>query len=291
MINTYDLHISQPNRFTQLAVKDMLFVYYRCPQVEKQLKLFTHFNEIAYTLSGKKTIYQKGKSWELTENKSLFFRRAAYKQELDDTVGWEVLAFYFKDNFLRKVFDEYRSDLPVKNLPLPPSDMFIEIQVNEAARAFFYSILPYFNQKQPPAQNLLELKFKELLFIILSDPSNAGLLSYVVSIKDQHKTPIWEVMEANYMYNLTVAQFAKMAERSEATFKREFFNYYKISPGKWLRIKRTDHARYLLETSNRPISEIAFESGFENVSHFSRVFKERYKTAPSIYRKNKRIAR
>ena len=74
MINTYDLKLSQPNHFKQLAVKDMLFVYYHCPQVEKQLKLFTHFNEIAFTLSGKKIIHKGGKSWVLTENKSLFFR-------------------------------------------------------------------------------------------------------------------------------------------------------------------------------------------------------------------------
>ncbi len=177
MINTYDLHISQPERFTQLVVEDMLFVYYRCPQVEKQLKLFTHFNEIAYTLSGKKTIYQGGKSWELTKNKALFFRRAAYKQELDETAGWEVLAYYFKDNFLKKVLDECREQLPLKNLPDPPKEMFIEITVNETARAAFYSILPYFNQKLPPPKNMLKLKFKELLFIILSDSSNAEFLS------------------------------------------------------------------------------------------------------------------
>ncbi len=288
MINTYDLHISQPDRFTQLEVKDMLFVYYRCPQVEKQLKLFTHFNEIAYTLSGKKIIYQRRKSWELTENKSLFFRRAAYKQELDGTAGWEVLAFYFKDNFLRKVFDEYRAHLPLKNLPDPPKDMLIEITVNETARASFYSIVPYFNQKLPPPEDLLKLKFKELLFIILSDPSNAALLAYVKNIQNQFRTPIWEIMEANYTYNLTIDQFAKMAERSTATFKREFYEYYHTTPGKWLREKRMGHATHLLETSHLPITEIAFESGFENVSHFSRLFKEICGLSPSLYReKNK----
>ncbi|WP_439484161.1 helix-turn-helix domain-containing protein [Cyclobacterium plantarum] len=284
MINTYDLHISQPERFNQLEVKDMLFVYYRCPQVERQLQLFTHFNEIAYTLSGKKTIYQGGKSWELTENKSLFFRRAAYKQELDETAGWEVLAFYFKDDFLRKVFDEYKNHLPLKNLPVPPKEMFIEINVNESARAFFFSILPYFNQKHYPPKNLLELKFKELLFNFLSDPTNSAMLAYVNSIMDQYKTPIWEIMENNYTFNLTIGQFAKMAERSTASFKREFYKYYKTTPGKWLHKKRLVHARLSLEISNDPIAEIAFDSGFKNVSHFSRIFKENYGLSPSIYR-------
>ncbi len=285
MINTYDLKISQPDNFKQLAVKDMLFVYYHCPQVEKQLKLFTHFNEIAFTLSGKKTIYQGGKSWVLTENKSLFFRKAAYKQELDETAGWEVLAFYFKDNFLRKVFHEYKFHLPLKNLPKPPKEMFIEIKVNETARAFFFSILPYFSHKHPPPASLLELKFKELLFTILSDPSNKDLLAYVNSIQNQYKTPLWEVMEANYTFNLTIDQFAKIAERSTATFKREFREYYHTTPGKWLTQKRLEHAKLMIETSNSLVSEIAYDSGFENLSHFSRVFKENYGLTPSAYRK------
>lgn len=285
MLNTYDLKISQPNNFKQLAVKDMLFVYYHCPQVEKQLKLFTHFNEIAFTLSGKKTIYQGGKSWVLTENKSLFFRKAAYKQELDETAGWEVLAFYFKDNFLRKVFQEYKFHLPLKNLPEPPKEMFIGIKVNETARAFFFSILPYFSHKHPPPVSLLELKFRELLFTILSDPSNKDLLAYVNSIQDQYKTPLWEVMEANYTFNLTIDQFAKIAERSTATFKREFREYYQTTPGKWLTQKRLEHAKLMIETSNSLVSEIAYNSGFENLSHFSRVFKENYGVTPSAYRK------
>lgn len=285
MINTYDLKISQPNNFKQLAVKDMLFVYYHCPQVKKQLKLFTHFNEIAFTLSGKKTIYQGGKSWVLTENKSLFFRRAAYKQELDETSGWEVLAFYFNDDFLRKVFDEYRSYLPLKDLPELPKEMFIEITVNETARAFFFSIIPYFNMKRPPPEKLLELKFKELLFTILSDPSNAELLAYVSSIQDQYTAPLWEVMEANYKFNLTIDQFAKIAQRSPATFKREFREFYHTTPGKWLTQKRLEHAKTMIETSDNPIGEIAYDSGFENFSHFSRVFKKTYGITPSAFRK------
>lgn len=286
MINTYDLKISQPQKFNQLSVKDMLFVYYHCPQVEKQLELFTHLNEIAFTLSGKKTIQQGGKSWVLTENKSLFLRRAAYKQELDETSGWEVLAFYFNDDFLRKVFDEYRLYLPLNNLPNPPKEMFIEITVNETARAFFFSIIPYFDKKNPPPEKLLEHKFKELIFTILADPSNARLLAYVNSIQNQFKTPIWEVMETNYTFNLTIDEFAKIAQRSPATFKREFREYYHTTPGKWLTKKRLEHSKLVLETSDRLVKEVAIESGFENLSHFSRVFKKTYGVTPSAYRQN-----
>lgn len=285
MNNTYDFKIAHPDIIKQLAVKDMLFVYYKCPQVDKLVHLFTHYNEIVYTLSGKKTLHHREKSWDLTDNKSLFIRRTAYNQEMYDSVGWEVLAFIFHDDILLRVFREYRQHLSLRNLPPTPADMFININVNETTRTFFYSMMPYFTQKIPPSESLLELKFKELLFNVFSDPANLDLLSYINSIDDQYQTPLWQVMEANYTFNLSIDEFARIAQRSVATFKREFQEYYHTSPGKWLTHKRLEYAKLLLDTSKKTVSEIVYASGFENLSHFSRIFKEKYHLSPLQYRR------
>ena len=215
----------------------------------------------------------------------MFIRRTACKAETYDFEGWEILAFSFQDDFLRQVFREYRQYLPLNNLPPPPSDMLIEINVNETTRAFFYGMVPYFSQKIPPSESLLELKFKELLFNIFSDPANADLLAYINSIDDQYKTPLWQVMEANYTFNLAIEEFARIAQRSVATFKREFHEFYHTTPGKWLTQKRLEYAKYLLDTSKKNVSEIADESGFENLTHFSRIFKEKYGLSAIYYRK------
>ena len=279
--NNYDDTIADPIAFKQLAVKDILFLNYRCPQVDKHIQLFSHYNEIMFTLSGSRIMHHSGKSWTLTKHSCLLTRKTAYLQELPHLVGWEVLAFYFPDDFFRKVINEYHQHLPLKNLPEPPRDMLIEINVNETTEAFFYSILPYFKQAAHPAEALLELKFKELLFNLFLDPANAGLLAYANSLTHIDKVPLWQIMEANYMFNLSLAQFARMAQRSISVFKKEFNEYYKISPGKWLTQKRLEHAKLLLETSQKSVSEVAFNSGFENLSHFSRVFKQKYGKSPS----------
>jgi AraC-like DNA-binding protein len=286
MYNNYEFMVTHPDIIKQLAVKDMLFVYYQCPQVEKQVNLFIHYNLITYTFRGKKTFRHREKSWTLTDNSCLFVRKTAFNQERDDFLGWEVLAFYFQDHFLQQVFREYRQYLPLKNLPPLPTDMLIAINVNETTHAFFYGMIPYFTQKIPPSESLLELKFKELLFNIFSDPANAELLAYINSIVDQHKTPLWQIMEANYTFNLTINEFARIAQRSLASFKREFHEYYHTSPGKWLTHQRLEHAKLLLVTSKKNISEIAYDSGFENISHFCRIFKEKYSLSPLQYRKN-----
>ena len=162
--------------------------------------------------------------------------------------------------------------------------MLMDIHINETTRAFFYSILPYFSQKSPAPEGLLELKFKELLFNIFLDPSNKDVLAHANSLMNISKTPLWQVMEKNYMFNLTVEQFARMTNRSISAFKKEFYQYYHTTPGRWLVQKRLELAKSILDAGNKSISEVAFNSGFENLSHFSRVFKEKYGAAPSKYK-------
>ncbi|MGD8307140.1 MAG: AraC family transcriptional regulator, partial [Ignavibacteria bacterium] len=209
----------------------------------------------------------------------------AYVQEITDANAWEVLVFHIPDEFLIQFANEFMDNLSTGKLPELTTDMFIKIELDEVTRTSFYSMLPYFKQKIPPSEKLLELKFKELLLNILSIPSNKQLLAYILHLSDDIKTPIWQVMEKNYTYNLSLKEYARISNRSLAAFKRDFFEYYNTTPGKWLTGKRLKHASVLLNTTKQSISEIAFNSGFENISHFSRIFKEKFGLSPLQSRK------
>lgn len=287
MLNTYDFQISLPSLSKKLAVRDLLFAYYLCPQVLPSMNLYSHYNEILFTLNGCKKLNHRDKSWYLTNENAIFIKRGAYNQQMVDTVGWEVMAFYFPDEFLQQGFKTYRQTLPLHYNSIPSQDMLIELNVNDVTRAFFYSMLPYFSQKISPAENILELKFRELLFNILTNPHNSVLLDYVSSIADQTKPRLQEIMEANYTFNLSLSEFARIAHRSLAAFKREFDEVYHTSPGKWLTNKRLEYAHHLLNTSSKNVKEIAYDSGFENATHFIRIFKNKFGMAPLQYRKQK----
>jgi AraC-like DNA-binding protein len=286
MINTHDDIIAHPDAFKQLSVRDLLFVYFRCPQVARFQQLYNHYNQFTFSLKGERILHQGEKSWKVTPQTSYFQRKTAYVQEVLDSKGWEVLVFHIPDEFLIQFANEFLDNLSVERLPELTTDMFIKIDVSEITRTYFYSMLPYFTQQIPPSEKLLELKFKELLLNILSNPSNIQLLAYILHLSDDIKTPIWQVMEKNYTYNLTLKDFARISSRSLAAFKRDFFEYYQSTPGKWLTNKRLNHAGMLLKTTNQSISEIAFNSGFENISHFSRIFKENFGLSPLQFRKS-----
>jgi AraC family transcriptional regulator, exoenzyme S synthesis regulatory protein ExsA len=285
MINTYDFQTEHPEIFSQLSVKDLVFLYYKCPQEERKINLYTHFNKIIYVLEGKKAIHHREKSWLLTNEKAVFIKKTAYNQERFWEIDWEVLCFYCPDNYLREVFKEFRQHFDVKNIPIYSKEIVIEIHTNAAARAFFYSIIPYFRQKPAPAEDLLALKFKELIFTLLANPDNANLLAYVNSISDEYKPLLQDIMDANFTFNLSLSEFARLAQRSLASFKRDFVETYHTSPGKWLTRKRLEYAKHLMNAGNKNVTEIAYDSGFESLSHFSRVFKEKFGLSPLQYRK------
>jgi AraC-like DNA-binding protein len=93
-------------------------------------------------------------------------------------------------------------------------------------------------------------------------------------------------MEANFRFNLSLEEYARLCHRSLSSFKRDFQASFQEAPGKWLLRKRLDYSAALLRTSKMNITEIAFESGFEDVSHFSRVFKDRFQVSPLAYRQS-----
>jgi AraC family transcriptional regulator, exoenzyme S synthesis regulatory protein ExsA len=284
MDNTFDFLTSRPQEFQQIASKDLLFLHYKCPQDVKHIFVYNHFNQIVFTLEGQKIVHCGEQCWRVTEEDTHFAKKGAWKQENSD-LQWKLLAFYFPDEFLSSFYREYQQELPTGYLPEPPGEKFIILKINEAARAFFHSVIPYFSQQNPPSESLMQLKFKELLFNILSNPDNAGLLAYVRQMSGYHKPPIPEIMESNFYFNLSIEEYARIAQRSLSSFKRDFMQLYKTTPGKWLTERRLGYAKFLLETSPGNVNETAYNSGFENVSHFSRVFKEKFGYSPLHYRR------
>ncbi|WP_219835770.1 AraC family transcriptional regulator [Paenibacillus sp. R14(2021)] len=84
---------------------------------------------------------------------------------------------------------------------------------------------------------------------------------------------------------VTLQDLAYLSGRSLSTFKREFQALYNTSPLQWIRGKRLDMARDMLTHTSMSVTDVCFTTGFENVAHFSKVFKERFGVSPSAVKK------
>lgn len=67
----------------------------------------------------------------------------------------------------------------------------------------------------------------------------------------------------------------------------QFYSYYKLffnrSPKAELLDARIERAKYLLKAEALPVSQAAAQSGFDNLSHFTRYFKKQCGMTPSAY--------
>lgn len=123
---------------------------------------------------------------------------------------------------------------------------------------------------------------------MVGDPRNAEVLTYFCSLlHDPARERVRRVMEDNYQYNLQLEDFARLCGRSLSAFKRDFQEVFGMPPGRWLRQQRLERARALLRSTTMQVSEVAFQCGFENLSHFSRAFKEHFGHAPAALREAK----
>jgi AraC-like DNA-binding protein len=286
MDNVHDFLQSQGDDFKKLTFKDILFVHYRCPQEERYTKLYTHLNYFLYVIDGKKIFHHLGWEYPLNTGACAFIRKGGFRQERFFDHDWQLMAFFVPDHYLRSIVAEYRNSLPAPPPTVPADEPVISLHMTELSHDFFQSMIPYFLQPSGVPELLVEMKVREMMFLLLSDPQNRPLLSYLSRIDDKQAL-LREVMESNYRYNLSLEEFARIANRSLSAFKRDFLALYGTPPGKWLLKKRLDLAEGLLLQSDMPVAEVADESGFENPTHFNRVFKQRFGKSPLQYRAGK----
>ena len=285
MINLYTVLKNFPGFSKRLNCKEMLFTQYECPQIERKERFYLECNLIVYVISGRRMVHKNKKSWDLKEGVCVFIKKGTHISEMEEGDGWCVMAFFMTDNFLKQLINENKTNLPLTNLPEAAVDHVLPLDINELSKSFFYSMLPYFTQTPPPPENLLELKFKELILSLLSE-KNKRFLSYLNNLCHDKQPSMEEIMQNNYTFNLTLVDYAKLTCKSVPTFKREFKKVFNDTPAKWVMKKRLNLATELLQNTTLSIGEITYDCGFENQTHFSRIFKEKIGLSPLQFRMN-----
>lgn len=246
--------------------------------------MWSHNNYIVYVAEGRKIWHTPHGSYDLQEGSCVFIRRGAAIIEQFLKTEFCFYLFFVSDEFICEVLKTKSTALH-----LPAEQKYhpvIPINSSESVHSFFKSMLPYFNALSVPDQSLLQLKFRELILILADNKANKEIITYFHSLLNTpQSTSLQTVMDDNFCFNLKLEDFARLSYRSLSAFKRDFVQVYSTSPGKWLMEKRLYHARHLLTIAGKSVSDAAFESGFESISHFSRAFRKQFGSPPSSEKK------
>jgi len=284
MMNMYET-IRDNLHFNKFSVGKLLFVEYKCPIEEDVAGVWTPMDYFVHVVSGKKTWRTTQGSWTLERGQTLFFKKGVAIVHQDFKEDFCLLVFFVSDNFTRDVVKEVSGQLSSQNDRNPLHKGAIMVNGDMTLVAYFQSMLAYFTGTDKPADSLLTLKLKELIVSILLGGNNPELAGYFQSLLKSAAPPLSQIMEANFCYNLGLEDFAKLSHRSLSSFKRDFQKYYNQPPGKWLLQKRLDYSAVLLKDPALNVSQVALDCGFEDLSHFSRAFKDKFGIPPAHYRK------
>lgn len=141
----------------------------------------------------------------------------------------------------------------------------------------------------PPFEASLE--FLKLLHTLANSEEKRLIASpgYSTSIIPKESRRIEEVyafIKQNFHNPITLKEVAAIANMSESAFSHYFKRSTNRSFIKFLTEIRLSHASRLLTTTLLSVSEIAFQSGYTNLSNFNRLFKK-YKDCTPLQFRNK----
>ena len=94
-----------------------------------------------------------------------------------------------------------------------------------------------------------------------------------------------DAMDRSYASPLDIPALASIAVVSEAHFIRTFRSVFGETPHRYLQRRRVERAMFLLRTTERPVTDICFETGFGSLGTFSRTFSVIVGEPPSSYRR------
>ena len=131
----------------------------------------------------------------------------------------------------------------------------------------------------------LVMELLEKIFGVIGseeEPANIGdsLIRHHLLTAESAK----EYILTHFSDNISLQQIAQHCFVSPFHFSRIFKTILQISPHQYLAEVRLNHAKVLLGTTDKPITDIAFHCGFNSIEHFATAFRQRYKISPTSHR-------
>jgi AraC family transcriptional regulator len=93
-----------------------------------------------------------------------------------------------------------------------------------------------------------------------------------------------DFIDASFAEPLTIARLARIACMSPFHFQRLFKQTFRETPMQRVQARRIAEARRLLTTTDRDVTRICLEIGFESLGTFSALFRRRVGASPRRYR-------
>ncbi|MEO0573731.1 MAG: AraC family transcriptional regulator [Bacteroidota bacterium] len=239
-----------------------------------------------YTLAGNATLYGGLERDTMKAQESVFMKCGSFLnawQAKKNSGPCEVIAIHIKPKILEYI---YRHKIPefLRNEGSKSTSIFTKISKETVVDEYIKSLVFYFDHPSLINEELIILKAKELI-LLLHHLNYGNIRELLQSMFDPVALSFKSIIKAQLFEELEVRDYAALANMSLSTFKRRFKEVFNDTPAHYINNKRLEKAAELLELTDKRVTEVCFECGFNSLSTFSKSFSKKYRIAPSEYKK------
>jgi AraC-like DNA-binding protein len=209
-----------------------------------------------------------------------FRRRGNY--QLFPSDDYASLLIFMENEFVEYFLESHVPEFKHERLgaDIPP----FTFKTSEFIQANIAQVIEQILSPQNYSRCIVKFASHQILLQILSGDRSKTFVSFLKDLVSHKRVDLAYFMEMNFNRQLSIQDMAKLTGRSLSAFKKEFTDRFNTTPVKWQLNRRLDYAEYQLKHSHDPVSLVAYSSGFENISHFSKVYKQKFGASPKSAR-------
>ena len=263
------------NTFFPLPSQDLPFFIHISGITHKDKPSFvsrvcSKFYTFEYILEGSGVVEENDQVTTVSKGDMYILHKGAqqkYYSNEDDP--WEKIWFNIDGTIIQPLLNSYNlsQTIVVRNIDI--CDLFRE----------FFDIT---SQKDHNTYQTIYDETSVVFLKILHRVSNHILTAPSLTLEAEM---LKKYIDAHYNEKISIDDLAKLIFRSTVQVNRIFKSAYGLTPYNYMLNRRIETAKYLLETTHRSISTIAFQLNFTDDHYFSAYFKKKVGLSPKEYRK------
>lgn len=157
---------------------------------------------------------------------------------------------------------------------------------DDALQNLVNRLIRIFTEGHPSRDIFVDLMLQELIIRLLQSRARSVIMQRKSGPGHERLRFITQYIREHLHKNLTIDELSEQACMSKPHFFRCFKNTFGMSPVEFINQQRIELAKNLLLNSQKSLTEICYQAGFNNTSYFSRLFKRYENMSPSRFRKN-----
>jgi len=249
------------------------------------IEFYTNIPCLIYIESGVETITTSNNiTYEIPAETAIFLPQGInlHSDYVKTTKNLKAYLVFFTED----VITDFINAVKINDITTTYQAELTKVQCGSLIQTYFHSI-QLLKQQGVISTALVRIKLLELLHLLnLYNEELPQALLYSRLITNSPKRNLTRLLNNSDILKLTINDLANLSGRSNSTFTREFKVAYGITPKKWLQSKRLTRAKELLMNTELTVTHIAVDLGYENISHFIKTFKDKYKITPKQFRQH-----